>query len=232
MTTASSRLRSAASSSSSRCDSRKGLAVASGTIQLQTVEKDTTARGGTVGKATRNWNSNYNAVKKYVESHNGRYPKNSITDNNLNSWVSTQKRAFDKNNNMNLTQQKITDLEKLPNWRWSKNSHTKQQKSILSSIAASSIAAALSVNTVFPKKGDTKRKIDDNNASDTTIIIKTKKLRISISRESVGAYLDEDPLIFDHHDEVDDHDEDEVDDEVDDKVDDDDDDDKNLFIII
>ena len=102
---------------------------------------------------------------------------------------------------------------------------------------ASKLAAAAALTTTEEDEDDketenTKRKIDDNNASDTTIIIKTKKLRISISRESVGAYLDEDPLIFDHHDEVDDHDEDEVDDEVDDKVDDDDDDDKNLFIII
>ena len=68
---------------------------------------------------------------------------------------------------------------------------------------------------------NTKRTIDDNNAFDTTIIVKTKKSRISISTESVGAYLDEDPLIFVHDDEVDDDDDD-----------DDNDDDENLFIII
>ena len=79
-----------------------------------------------------NWNSNYNAVKQYVESHKGRYPKrsenhtNGSTGINLGSWVTTQKSAYNRTNTMKLTPQKRTDLETLPNWRWSSHSsHTK-----------------------------------------------------------------------------------------------------------
>ena len=76
-----------------------------------------------------NWNSNYTAVKQYVESHQGRYPKkseqhtNGSTGINLGTWVTTQKSAYNKTtNDMKLTHQKRTDLETLPNWRWSSHS--------------------------------------------------------------------------------------------------------------
>ena len=113
------------------------ISVENGSIPVKKKQRCNTARGSVpyVGRATQKWNSNYRAVKKYVESHNGRYPNiyqnhmNCITGINLGRWVKNQKRAYNKTNNMKLTQQKMTDLEKLSNWRWS-HSRTKQQKSI------------------------------------------------------------------------------------------------------
>ena len=107
------------------------ISVETAFLPVKKKQKCNTARGSVtdVGRATQKWNSNYNAVKKHIESHNGRYPKilqkhkNGITGMNLGRWVNYQK------SNMKLTQQKVTDLEKLPNWRWS-HSRTKQQKSI------------------------------------------------------------------------------------------------------